>query len=285
MFKLQGSTINPQSILHLCLGFMLTAIILLCPSDSFAAKPAFPDKPTDNSFVADKISLLPETYISEINAIGRALLTEEHITLSVIIINSLETYDAQSLSIESYTRKLFNDWNLGTQDPKNSILLLISKSDRKAHIELGADLARSHGSDTQYIMNKLIAPRLKKGYFSDGILEGVKAMEAMGRGKALPTRYYPWWIIPFFATITFVILSCIISLLRSGRKGIGWLLLSVIPVFIWVIYQKLYKIFHTHRRSSPDSHDSATTEGVPAEAEPQGLINRFKIYLMVKPTN
>jgi len=236
-----SGAVKRNNFLIFCIGIFLSAILLSWPTDSFGAKLNFPDEPARNSFVVDEINLLSDADKYQVNEIAKTLLKEERIALFVVAIDSLEEYDADFLSIESYARELFNSWEIGYDHRNYGMLLLISKSDRKARIELGADWGHTHDSQAQYIMNKLIIPRFKDGYFSGGVVEGVKGMDAMGRGLALPSPYYQWWVIPSLATAAFVLIICSISLIRSGRNGVGWLLLTAAFFIIMFILKTIYE--------------------------------------------
>ena len=107
-------------------------------------------------------------------------------------------YGGEGLRIETFARLLFDQWQvgiakLGDQNWNTGILVLVSVGDRKARIELGAGWGREKDQLCQQIMDERMVPRFKQGDFSGGITAGVEALEAMARGKELPTVPRPWW--------------------------------------------------------------------------------------------
>ena len=155
--------------------------------------------------------------------------------LYVVTIPSLGIHGAAATAIKPYASKLFNDWGIGWQDRNYGILLLISKGDRKAHIELGADWEQSYDARAKYVMDNIIAPGLKRGDYAQGIINGVSGLDAMARGLELPKPEVPWWVMPAVSSGTFLILLIIFNLFQSGRGGWAWVLLSALVSVIFSI--------------------------------------------------
>ena len=71
---------------------------------------------------------------------------------------------------------------------------------------------------------------------SKGILSAVKGFDAMGRGRRLPGESMfgwlippalapadqPWWLVPAMAGGVLLLILGVISLAKSGRKGLAW---------------------------------------------------------------
>ena len=76
-------------------------------------------------------------------------------------------------------------WNYG-------MLLLVSKGDRRARIELGAGWRHDKDVQAEQIMDEQIVPRFKQGDFSGGIEAGVESLDKLARDlkfrRALPAR-------------------------------------------------------------------------------------------------
>lgn len=85
-------------------------------------------------------------------------------------------------------------------------------------------------------MDRLILPAFRRGELSQGILAGVQGFDAMGRGLRLPGESplawlmpaglvpaaQPWWLIPAIVAGVALLIGALISLGRSGRKGLAW---------------------------------------------------------------
>jgi len=226
---------GPSSIsfLKILLFLYILSTLHFLPTLVWAAK--YPDKPLENSFFVDQAKLLKPLDSKEIDQIAGKLLQEERIPIFVVTITSLASYEAVGLSIENYAEGLFNEWGIGFKDRNNGMLLLISKLDRKARIELGADWGHQYDQEIQTVMNTLIIPRFKKGEFSLGILEGVRGMEAMARGLQLPKPKPPWWFYPVLIGGAILIVLLVYNLFKSGRKGWAWAVIIAVGVMLWFV--------------------------------------------------
>ncbi|NOY00404.1 MAG: TPM domain-containing protein, partial [Verrucomicrobia bacterium] len=123
--------------------------------------------------------------------ISGSLLTEKATPIMVVTIESMAKYGGEGLRIETFANLLFDQWQIGNQNLgedywNTGILLLVSKNDRKARIELGAGWGRSEDAICREIMDQYIIPQFKRGDFSAGIVAGVKALDKMGRKLELP---------------------------------------------------------------------------------------------------
>ena len=195
----------------------------------------FPEKPSDENFYVDKANLLDSGTAAKINLIARKLLQEQKVPVFVVTIPSLAEYDAAGYSIEGYAGDLFDKWGIGSKERNYGMLLLVSRDDRKARIELGADWGRSYDRQAKRIIDTLIIPAFKRGEYALGIINGVEGMDALARGLALPEPKAPWWFLPavIIGAIFFVLL--IINLFKSGRSGWAWALIAVLGLIIFAV--------------------------------------------------
>ena len=137
------------------------------------------------------------------------------------------------LGIEKYATRLFDQWGVGFKDRNYGILLLVSKGDRKARIELGAGWERNYDSQSKDIMDNLIIKQFKRGDFSLGILDGVRGLDAMARGLSLPKATPPWWVLPLTIIGAILLVLLIINLFKTGRSGWAWALIAAIAVMLF----------------------------------------------------
>lgn len=216
---------------------LVSLLLLLVPLCSFGT--IFPDKPPSEHYYVDEAGLInPETG-EKIDTTAAALLGEEKIPLYVVTIPSLAGHDAVTQTIEQYATALFDQWGIGWQDRNYGILLLISKGDRKARIELGADWGREFDYQAQQVMDKLIVPAFKRGDFAGGIADGVRGLDAMARGLELPKPKTPWWFWPALIGGLILMIVMIINLFKSGRTGWAWALLAALGIFLFFIIRTI----------------------------------------------
>lgn len=213
------------------LTVFLTAAMLLAVTMAQAA--TFPEKPPTENFYVDNAGLITPEAGEKIDATASALLSEEKIPLYVVTIASLSAQQAVTLTIEQYARELFDEWGIGWQDRNYGILLLISAGDRKARIELGSDWRGMHDAEAVQIMNELIVPAFKRGDYATGITDGVRGLDAMARGLALPRPSTPWWFWPVAIGVLVLIVLIIVNLFRSGRSGWAWALLAALGLALF----------------------------------------------------
>ncbi|MFK7817622.1 MAG: YgcG family protein [Planctomycetaceae bacterium] len=185
------------------------------------------ERPGAREFVRDSARLLDETSIAQIRNVCDTLLTDKATPIIVVTIESMAQHGGRSMPIETFAAHLFNQWQIGHkkldgQNWNTGILLLISKRDRKARIELGAGWGRFENQTCQRIMDEHIVPRMKAGDFSGGILAGVEELDRMARKLELsgPPLKAEDYILPgiLFALALF---TCV-SVIRSGPTGWAW---------------------------------------------------------------
>lgn len=204
------------------------------------------DPPGDRESVLDKAGLLsPEDKASIVEKC--AILSKEIATPIVIVtINSMAEHGGTGMSIEGFAHFLFNDWKIGYakingQDWNTGILLLISRADRRARIELGAGWG--HGQDVlcKRIMNEQIIPNFKQDKYSAGIVAGVSALDLMARGKPLPKRVRPWWHYALVVGMIGLTIFTVVSLIRRGSGGMAWVFWAAVLGMLWWILIGLLK--------------------------------------------
>jgi uncharacterized protein len=86
-------------------------------------------------------------------------------------------------SLESYSFRVADSWQLGSADKDNGALLLIAMEEKKIRIEVGYGLeAVLTDAMSGYIIREAIVPEFKKGEFDRGIAAGLKSMGGVVTG-------------------------------------------------------------------------------------------------------
>lgn len=200
---------------------------------------SFPDKPEPSHFYVDQAGLVDQVAGANIDEVAGLLLRQERVPIYVVTIPSLMTYGARSKGIERYATMLFNHWGIGWKERNYGILLLVSKGDRKARIELGKSWAGRYDDQAQEIMDDLIISAFKRGDFATGITDGVRGLDAMARGLALPKATVPVWFWPAVLLGGLFLIMLIINFFKSGRSGWAWLLIAAIGAIILIAFKIL----------------------------------------------
>jgi uncharacterized protein len=131
-------------------------------------------------------------------------------------------------TIETYANELFVKWGIGKAKEDNGILLLISRDDREARIEVGygfepviTDIEASH------IISDTLVPAFQAGDYDAGVEAAVtRIMDDIGRGEPPPEPRQPF---PWAEVIYLIIILIIIFInIRRKRQGKG----AIFPIFI-----------------------------------------------------
>jgi uncharacterized protein len=191
------------------------------------------DPPGPREFILDKAATLDSATQDQLRKACDKLLTDKAIPIVIVTINSMAEHGGGGLRIETFARLLFDQWQvgiakLGKQNWNTGILVLVSVGDRKARIELGAGWGREKDQVCQQIMDERMVPKFRQGDYNGGILSGVEALEAMARGKALPTVPRPWWHYALVVGFIGLAVFTVVSMIRRGASGWAWLFWGVI---------------------------------------------------------
>lgn len=151
----------------------------------------------------------------------------------------------RKMRIETFATLLFDQWGighatLGKQEWNTGILLLVSRDDRKARIELGGGWGRREDALCREIMDEHIIFHFKQGQFSQGIVAGVEALDKMGRRLELPTRPRPWWTYALGIGCIVLAVFTVVSLVRRGSSGWAWMFWGVVFTIVgMILYQMM----------------------------------------------
>ncbi|MBI2434885.1 MAG: TPM domain-containing protein [Candidatus Hydrogenedentes bacterium] len=219
----------------LCRRMLLPAMLALAvvAAPTASARLIALDPPGEKDFILDKAGLISTEDAARIKETCGKLLFDKAIPIVTVTIESMAQYAAQDMRIETFATLLFDQWGIGYEEVagkkfNRGMLLLVSAGDRKARIELGADWAHDFDVTAQQIMDQQIIPRFKQGEFSAGIVAGVESLDKMSRGLELPRApVSPLQILLVVGGIALGIFT-VVSLIRSGTGGWGWLLWAAI---------------------------------------------------------
>ena len=198
------------------------------------------ERPGPKEFVRDLAGMISSADAAEIKKISGAVLRDKATPILVVTIDSMAAHGGNDLRIETFARLLFDQWGIGHKTLGNAewntgILLLVSEGDRKARIELGAGWGRGKDNVCSGIMSDQIIPNFKAGRFSEGIVAGVRSLDAMARGKTLPSPPKPSWFFPVVLGSIGLAVFTAVSLWRNGAGGWAWALWAAVFALIGFI--------------------------------------------------
>ena len=191
-------------------ALLLTLVVV----SAVTAAPKFP-KLTDR--VVDIAGMLPDQTAREIRTRLAAHEKETGNQVVVVTIRSLEGY-----SIEEYGYLLGRHWGIGQKNRDNGVLLIVAKADRKLRIEVGYGLEGVlTDALSKQVIESVILPSFKAGYFVRGIERGVEAILAITAGKTWepPEPEFDWNKFGGFAALAVIMLFVFSMLFFSVVDG------------------------------------------------------------------
>jgi uncharacterized protein len=233
---------------------LFAAAALLAPAPAAALRLDV-ERPGDREFIRDLAGLVDQADEEKIRQLADRLLTEKATPIIVVTIESMRKHGGEDLRIETFARLLFDQWGIGVEKlgetPWNTgILLLVSRDDRAARMELGAGWGRDKDGLCAEIMQTQIIARFKQGDFSQGVVAGVEALDKMARGLEIPRPARPWWHYALIAGAVLAAVLSAISLWRSGASGWAWVVWGVVFSIIGFILYMLLSGSSSGGRSS-----------------------------------
>ncbi|MDQ3951005.1 MAG: TPM domain-containing protein [Gemmatimonadota bacterium] len=238
---------------------LLLGLSLLVFQQPSSSQVSFPDRPTAGTYFVDEAGLIDAERRRAINEIAAEQMRLRNIPILVVTIPSLVAHEAAGYTIEEYARALFDAWGIGSEDQNYGMLLLVSRGDRRARIELGRSWAHSRDDQAQRVMNDLILPEFRRERFAAGILAGARGMQAMAAGAALPKRAAPWWFLPAIVGGLAFGLAAVVSLFKSGQEGWAWALLApLLAALVGIVFRLLRDAFSQRRTSEADGGGSSS---------------------------
>ena len=112
-----------------------------------------------------------------------SVLTEfENTDSTQIVVLTIPSLEGESL--EEYSIRVAETWEIGQKGHDNGAILLIAKADRQLRIEVGYGLeGRLTDATAGRIIRTIIVPELKAGRYDQAVTNGVAAMIQVVRGE------------------------------------------------------------------------------------------------------
>lgn len=154
-------------------GILLWLTLLACLPALALEVPKLQDR------VNDYAEILSPATEGQLNSVLQTLESTDSTQIVVLTIKSL-----QGDSLEDFSLRVVEQWQIGQKGLDNGALLLVAKDDRKIRIEVGYGLEGKLTDLTAgRIIKNVIAPRFQQGNFDQGIIDGVGAIVATARGQ------------------------------------------------------------------------------------------------------
>ncbi len=161
--------------LSTCRQLLAVTCILLLPATSLMAL----DVPQLTGRVNDYAAILAPATVEQLENSLNLFEKEQSTQIVVLAITSLE-----GDSLERFSLKVAEKWQIGQKGKDNGALLVIAKDERKMRIEIGYGL---EGTLTDLVAGRIIrdviTPQFRNGNFDQGVVNGTAAMMAAVKGE------------------------------------------------------------------------------------------------------
>lgn len=191
---------------------LLTLTLLLLPFNVAAL-----EVPKLTGYVNDLADIITPATEQKIEQFLRGFEASDSTQLVILTLDSLE-----GESLEEYSLRVAEGWQIGQKGKDNGALLLIAKQERLMRIEVGYGL---EGKLTDLLAGRIIdqeiKPRFQVADFDGGVIAGVNAMveavrgEYQGRGESTSRKKRS----PLGALALLLFLGPGLMLLGGGRRG------------------------------------------------------------------
>lgn len=147
--------------------FRFIIIACLCVQSAFLFAL---DIPPLNGPVNDYAHIFSASETQELNAYLYSIDRQSDLQIAVLTIPSLE-----GESLEDYSIRVAEKWQIGQKGKDSGVILVIAAQDRKLRIEVGYGLEdRITDAQSSRIIRSIIAPHFKQQEYGKGVLLGVK---------------------------------------------------------------------------------------------------------------
>lgn len=232
--------------------------------------------PPLKSHVTDLTATLPAHEINRLDQILTAYENKKGSQIAVLIVPT-----TQPETIEQYSLRVVEAWQLGRKKIDDGVLLLVAKKDKALRIEVGYGLEGVLPDATaKRIIEEIIVPHFKTGNFAQGIDAGIHAILRLIEGETLPPtqRSTAHSDVANIDNILFIAIGFIVfgRLLQSllgrfagsavtsvGAGFVAWILFSSIAIaviiaifaFIAGLFQfSDYGVYRNGRQNWPRDH-------------------------------
>lgn len=223
---------------------ILIFLILLMPAVTALAQTSYPDY--SNEYVNDFARIMTQRDTDDLmDALG-ALERQTGIEIVVVTIKSLADYGAQDMALPTYAANLFDSWGVGHKEANNGLMILFSLNDREVWIEMGQGYAGQYNTQLQNVVDSRMLPYFREGEYSRGLYEGangvINVVTGAGQtyGSEPPSQWTGIIVLVVIVLLIIVFIAASINFIRKGKKGWGFVFLSIAGILIIFLVKMLF---------------------------------------------
>ncbi len=160
-------------------------IVLMVVSAVVVATVGALDVPSLTGRVVDNAGMLSSSTEREIAALSQSVESSSGAQIAVLTVPGLE-----GEALEEFSIRVVEEWQLGSGERDNGVLLLVAAAEKKIRIEVGYGLEGVlTDAKSGLIIREILQPRFQRGDFDGGVLEAVRVIGSVAAGdeEALPS--------------------------------------------------------------------------------------------------
>lgn len=186
---------------------------------------AIPEKPTQDIYVQDYAGILEDKVKTAIMDSVSEINRETGAQICVVTVKSLD-----GVSVEEYSKQIFNSWGIGDKVKNNGVLLLVSINDKKIRIEVGSGIASSLTSEKTDKIIELMEPYFKNNNYSNGVMEGFNHIA----GEVCDVYGIPSNYSETKTEKSSFITNLVPNFLSNVKKNISFIIILIFTVIIFI---------------------------------------------------
>lgn len=150
-------------------------------SPAYAAE-VVPPAPASTQPIVDNANIFSSADKTAISSLTSKIHSETGHELAVLTVLSLS-----GESIESFSKRVANNWGVGSAKANDGIVLVLAMSERKIRLEVGSGLSSVISDSTATdIVNQTIGPKLHDRDYAGGVTSGFLRIESILKEGAPP---------------------------------------------------------------------------------------------------
>lgn len=152
---------------------LVAVLVLVCSLLSFPALAADLPSPSENLYVTDLANILSQDTVEYIGKLNDTLSENTGAQIAVLTVNFLP----DGYNSEEYAYAVFNEWNIGSSEKNNGLLLLLVPDEGKFWVAQGSGLERTLSSGMlDGILEDYLADDFDAGNYDDAVVATVDAL-------------------------------------------------------------------------------------------------------------
>jgi len=143
------------------------------------------------SHVLDQTNIITPTHYTRMNRTANRLLLDEKVYFTLVLLPSLDEFNAGHLTPRQYVNRLHENWGIGFTDRDYSLLMFFTKKEKHLKFVFGSAWTKQDKHNLDQIWLNKMHPVMNRGDWSYGLLVGLQHIDTYVRSLKLPPPASP----------------------------------------------------------------------------------------------